>query len=91
MEAMREKIRQLESQLQISEEDVPTSPPRRDDRISRPSPAVASRQPHQPSLFQKVPLPSYSGENPNLYLEFDRRISMMLLRDVTLSESDKKH
>ena len=54
MEAMREKIRQLESQLQISEEDVRTSPPRRDDRISRPVPAVASRQPHQPSLFQKV-------------------------------------
>ena len=71
MEAMLEKIRQLESQLQISEEGVATSPPRRDDRISTPPPAVARRQPNQPSLFQKVPLPSYNGENPSLYGEFE--------------------
>ena len=91
MEAMREKIRQLESQLHETEEEVRTSPLRRDDRITRPAPAVASRQPHQSSLFQKVQLPSYSGEDPNLYVEFDRKISLMLRRDVTLSESDKKH
>ena len=88
---MIEKIRQLESQLQISEEGVATSPPRRDDRISTPPPAVARRQPNQSSLFQKVQLPSYNGEDPSLYREFDRRIGMMLLRYVTLSESDKKH
>jgi hypothetical protein len=91
MEAMRERIRQLESQLHVSEEELRTSPLRRDDRRARPPPAVPSRQPHQSSLFQKVPLPSYSGEDPNLYVEFDRKITLMLRRDVTLSESDKKH